>query len=56
MFTEPSKIVELLLQLMSREEHPDLWSVDFNTLDLLAEAVEKYEVFAYKQECKSLMR
>ena len=56
MFTEPSEIVDLLLQLMSRQEHPDLWSIDFNTLDLLAEAVEKYEVFAYKQECKSLMR
>jgi hypothetical protein len=56
MFTEPSEIVDLLLQLMSRQEHPDLRSVDFDTLDLLAEAVEKYDVFAYKQECKSLMR
>jgi hypothetical protein len=56
MFTEPSGIVDLLLQLMSRQEHPDLRSVDFNTLELLAEAVEKYEVFAYKQSCKSLMQ
>jgi hypothetical protein len=56
MFTEPSEIVDLLLQLMSRQEHPDLRSVDFDTLDLLAEAVEKYDVFSYKQECKSLMR
>jgi hypothetical protein len=56
MFTEPSEIVDLLLQLMSREEPPDLLSVEFNTLDLLAEAVEKYEVFAYKLLCRVLMR
>ena len=56
MFTEPSEVVDLLLQLMSRQEHPDLRSVDFDTLDLLVEAVEKNDVFAYKQECKSLMR
>jgi hypothetical protein len=56
MFDEPSKIVDLLLQLMARQNHPDLRSVDFNTFELLTEAVEKYEVFAYKQECKSLMQ
>jgi hypothetical protein len=56
MFDEPSKIVDLLLQLMSRQEHPDLRSVGFNTLDLLAEAVEKYELFASIPLCKLLMR
>ena len=56
MFTEPSEIVDLLLQLMSLQEQPDLLSVDFNTLDLLAEAVEKYEVFASKSLCKLLMQ
>jgi len=56
MFTEPSEIVDLLLQLMSLQEPPDLWSVDFNTLDLLAEAVEKYQVFASKSICKVLMQ
>jgi len=56
MFTESSEVVDLLLQLMSCEEPPDLLSVDFNTLDLLAEAVEKYEVFAYKLLCRVLMK
>jgi hypothetical protein len=56
MFTEPSKIVDLLLQLMSRQKHPNLRSLDFDTLDLLAEAVEKYDLFAYIQECQYLMR
>jgi hypothetical protein len=56
MFTEPSWVVDLLLQLMSRQEPPDLRSVYFNTLDLLAEAVEKYEVFASKSLCKLLMQ
>jgi hypothetical protein len=56
MLTEPSKIVDLLLQLMSLQEPPDLWSIDFNTLDLLAEAVEKYDVFASKPICKMLMQ
>ena len=56
MCTEHSEIVDLLLQLVSLQEHPDLRSVDFNTLDLLAEAVEKYEVFAYKLLCRVLMQ
>jgi hypothetical protein len=56
MFTEPSEIVDLLPQLMSCEEQPDLLSVDFNTLDLLAEAVEKYQVIAFKLTCGLLMQ
>jgi hypothetical protein len=56
MFTEPSEIVDLLLQLMSLREPPDLWAIGFNGLDLLAEAVEKYEVFASKSLCKLLMQ
>ena len=56
MITEPSEIVDLLLQLMSRQEPPDLRSIDFNTLDLLAEAVEKYDVFASKSICRLLMQ
>ena len=56
MFTEPSEIVDLLLQLMSCQEPPELWSVDFNTLELLAEAVEKYDVFASKSLCRILMQ
>ena len=56
MFTEPSKIVYLLLQLMSLQEPPDLWHIDFDTLDLLAEAVEKYDVFASKSICRMVMQ
>ena len=55
-FTEPSEIVDLLLQLMSLQDPPDLKSLKFQTLDLLAEAVEKYDVFSSKTACRLLMR
>jgi hypothetical protein len=54
-FTEPSEIVDLLLQLMSQEP-PDLESLEFQTLALLAEAVEKYDLFASRAVCRILMR
>ena len=56
MFTEPSKIVDLILQLMSHQEPPNLRSIDFKSLDMLAEAVEKYDVFASKSICRMLMQ
>ena len=56
MLTEPSEIVDLFLQLMSLQEPPDLLSLDFDTLDLLAEAVEKYQVIASKLTCRLLMQ
>jgi hypothetical protein len=55
-FTEPSEIVDLLLQLMSLQDPPDLKSLQFQTLDLLSEAVEKYDVFSSKTACRLLMQ
>jgi hypothetical protein len=54
--TEPSEVVDLLLQLMSLQEAPDLKSLDFHTLAMLAEAVEKYDVFHSKTTCRMLMQ
>ena len=54
--TEPSEVVDLLLQLMSLQEPPDLKSLDFQTLAELAEAVEKYDVFHSKSTCRMLMQ
>ena len=54
--TEPSEVVDLLLQLMSLQEAPDLKSLDFETLSMLAEAVEKYDVFHSKATCRMLMQ
>ena len=54
--TEPSDVVDLLLQLMSLQEAPDLESLDFQTLAMLAEAVEKHDVFHSKTTCRMLMQ
>ena len=55
-FTEPSDVVDLLLQLMSLQDPPDLESLEFQTLALLVEAVEKYDVFHSKTICRMLMQ
>ena len=54
--TEPSEVVDLLLQLMSLQDPPDLESLEFQTLALLTEAVKKYDVFHYKTMCEMLMQ
>ena len=41
---------------MSLQEAPDLKSLDFQTLAMLAEAVEKYDVFHSKATCRMLMQ
>ena len=53
--TEPSEVVDLLLQLMSLQDPPDLESLEVQTLALLAEAVEKYNVYHSKTICKMFM-
>jgi hypothetical protein len=53
--TESSEIVDLLLQLMSLHDPPDLKPLEFQTIALLAEAVEKYDVFHSKTICRNLM-
>ena len=55
-FTEPSEVVDLLLQLMSLQDPPDLESLEFQTLALLTEAVKKYDVFHYKTMCRMVMQ
>ena len=54
--TELSEVVDLLLQLMSLQDPPDLDSLEFRTLALLAEAVEKYDVFHSKTICRMFMQ
>jgi hypothetical protein len=54
--TEPSEVVDLLLQLMSLQDPPDLESLEVQTLALLAEAVEKYDVFHSKTTCRMIMQ
>src|ERR1700728_2659552 len=54
--TETSEVVDLLLQLMSLQDPPDLESLEVQTLALLAEAVEKYNVYHSKTICKMFMQ
>lgn len=54
--TETSRVLELLLQFMRRQRQPSFKDVDFNVLDGLAEAAEKYEVFRATEPCKIWMR
>ena len=54
--TEPSEVVDILLQLMSLQDPPDLESLEFQTLALLTEAVKKYDVFHYKTMCRMVMQ
>jgi hypothetical protein len=54
--TEPSVVVDLFLRLMSLQDPPDLDFLEFQTLALLAEAVEKYDVFHSKTICRMFMQ
>jgi len=54
--TETSEVVDILLQLMSPQDHPDLTSLDFRILAPLAEAIEKYQVFSALTACDLSMR
>lgn len=53
--SETSAVLDLLLQYMYRQPQPDLKKVDFETLAGVAEAAEKYQVFAAISWCKLLM-
>jgi hypothetical protein len=53
--TEPSDVLELVLQFMYPHPQPDLRALDFRTLAALAEAVEKYEVYSALAMCRSQM-
>ncbi|KIK51504.1 hypothetical protein GYMLUDRAFT_234035 [Collybiopsis luxurians FD-317 M1] len=50
-FTESSATLELLFQFVYPRQFPSLRSLDFDSLLLLAEAAEKYQVFAACNAC-----
>ena len=53
--TEPSSVLELLLQYMYRQPQPDLTTVCFSDLMGLAEAAERYQVYPAMEICKMMM-
>ncbi|TFL00279.1 hypothetical protein BDV98DRAFT_482215, partial [Pterulicium gracile] len=54
--TESSETLQLLLQFMRRQPQPNVAEMDFATLERLAEAAEKYEVYSATQLLKFAMR
>lgn len=54
--SETSTTLNLLLQYMYRQPQPDLEQVDFGTLARVAEAAEKYQVYAATTVCRILMK
>jgi hypothetical protein len=52
---ETSAVLELLFCYFYRQRQPDLLDVPFHILADLAEAAEKYEVFAAMNICKEYM-
>jgi len=53
--TEDSTILELLFQFIYPTPGPDLSSINFDYLESLAEAAEKYQVYTAMSICKSYM-
>jgi hypothetical protein len=56
LLTETSSILEILFQYMYPQPQPDIDAMQFEDFALLAEAVEKYEVFSAMSICKMHMR
>ncbi|KAJ7074714.1 hypothetical protein C8F01DRAFT_970452, partial [Mycena amicta] len=54
--TEDSKTLELLLQYIHNQRHPDLSKIGFTTVANVAEAAEKYFVYCAMDACKSQMK
>jgi len=54
--TETSKVLEILFQFVYPRIHPDLREIDFDTVSGVAEASEKYEVYAAMNICQLRMR
>jgi len=55
LLSETSTTLDLLLQYMYRQPQPDLQQVDFDTLAGVAEAAEKYQVYAAISICRIFM-
>ncbi|KAF9459612.1 hypothetical protein BDZ94DRAFT_1171296, partial [Collybia nuda] len=54
--TETAATLELLFAFLYPKRHPTLTGITFETLELVAEAAEKYEVYAAINICISRMR
>lgn len=52
---ETSQVLEFLFQYMYLQRHPDIKKIDFAILSGLAEAVEKYQVYAAMEICNIRM-
>ena len=48
---EPSDVLEILFQFVYPRRHPSLEDTDFETLAVVAEAAEKYQVFSAMNVC-----
>ncbi|KAE9403017.1 hypothetical protein BT96DRAFT_990662 [Gymnopus androsaceus JB14] len=53
---ESSEILEVLFQFMYPQHYPSLSGLEFEKLMLLAQAAEKYEVFALRNACQFQLR
>ena len=53
---EPAAVLELLFQYVYPQRHPNLQLVEFEVLNGLAEAVEKYQVYPALEHCKMFMQ
>jgi hypothetical protein len=53
---EPAAVLELLFQYVYPQRHPKLNLVDFEILNGLAEAAEKYQVYPALENCKAVMQ
>lgn len=54
--TETAATLKLLFAFLYPKRHPTLVAVEFSTLALVAEAAEKYEVYAAMNICLTRMR
>lgn len=54
--TENGKILDLLFRFCYPNDRPDVEKLHFENLVLLAEAGEKYQVYALMNICKILMK
>ncbi|KAF5380012.1 hypothetical protein D9615_006298 [Tricholomella constricta] len=54
--TESSATLDMLFKFIYPARHPDLESIEFTVLDRLAEAAEKYQVYAAMNICKIRMK
>lgn len=52
---ESSEVLDLLFQYMYPQRQPDLTAIPFNIIAGLAEAVEKYQVYAAMGVCSTKM-